>query len=182
MLGMPLSVSSITDAETLEAYIESNTSTTVDKLLKWDASLSGTGGYYIWDPDDPEGSTSFDVNVGDAFWLLSIGTGSPVLSYVGDVPAEHSVTFVLVGNASPCRYNMITVPLDKGSITRAELLANDIGVSNVSKLLSWDPALSGGSYLIYDPADPEGSTDFGVKIGYPYWVCMKAGTNWPQWP
>jgi len=180
MLGVPLIVSSITNETNLAAYIQSNTSTTVSRILKWNPTLGGTGGYYSYDPTDPESDT-FPINVGDAFWVLSVGTGSPVLSYVGDVPPEHSVTFNLAGS-TPCRYNMITVPLDKSSITNETQLATDIGMSSVGRILSWDPTLGGtGGYYSYDPADPESDT-FAVKIGYPYWVCMKTSKTWPVWP
>jgi hypothetical protein len=181
MLGVPLVVSSITNETSLAAYIQSNTGTTVGRILKWNPTLGGTGGYYSYDPADPESDT-FPVLVGDAFWLLSVGTGSPVLSYVGDVPAEHSVTFNLIGSTPNCRYNMITVPLDKISITNETQLASDIGASDVGRILYWDPTLGGsGGYFSYDPTDPE-SDSFAVKIGYPYWVCMKTSKTWPLWP
>jgi hypothetical protein len=188
MLGVPLVVSSITNAASLEAYIESNTTTTVGRLLKWDASLGASGGYRNWDPADEEASYNFPVGVGDAFWLLSVGSGTPVLSYVGNVPDQHSVTFGLVGSQPSCHYNMITVPLDKGTITNAAALASDIGlvsgvgVSAVGRLLSWNPTLNGvGGYYSYDPADEEASYNFDVGIGYPYWVCMKTNVTWPKW-
>ena len=178
MLGVPLDVSSITDAASLAAYIAGNTPTNVGRLLKWNASLSV---YYSYDPADEEGSYNFPVNVGDAFWLLSVGSGTPVLSYVGDVAPQHGVTFALVGGSPNCRYNMITVPLDKmATITDAATLAGDLVVSDVGRLLSWDPTL--GVYRSYDPADEEGSYNFNVRAGYPYWACMKTSKTWPLWP
>ena len=178
MLGVPLIVSSITNETSLAAYIQNNTSTTVARILKWDPSLNGVGGYLSYIPGDEE-SSRFPIWAGDAFWLLSVGSGTPVLSYVGDVPAEHSVTFDLVGSTPNCRYNMITVPLDKGTITNETQLADDIGASDVARILYWDPVLNGtGGYLSYVPGDGE-SSRFAVKIGYPYWVCMKTSKPWP---
>jgi hypothetical protein len=167
-IALPLD-SGITLASQLFADINNTTTSTALQLLKWDPAA----GFITYDPLYPF-SEDFPLAVGDPVLVLLQGTGaSDVYSMVGDVPPPNSVHFSLIGDTATCQYNFISVPLDKGNITTASELAASIG--GVTSALKWDPDQG---YIIYDPTYPF-STDFDVKIGYPYFVCMTATKTWP---
>ncbi|MCX6032248.1 MAG: hypothetical protein NT169_23515 [Chloroflexi bacterium] len=154
--------------------INATTGSTALQALKWDA----TTGFAIYDPNDLF-SVDFPLAVGDPVFLLMQGASATVYSLVGNVPAAGSVHFNLTGATPACKYNFISVPLDKGpingigGITLASELATNIG--DVSQVLAWDPNTG---FAIYDPNDLF-SVDFSVQIGYPYYVCMTASKTWP---
>ena len=137
-------------------------------VMKWDAAnqhyVAYTGG-----PGD------FALEVGGAYFLLLDSTADNVLSFVGDVPAEGSVSFSLVKEtgSSGCKYNLISIPLDQDGISTASDLMSEIGgVDSVSK---WDA--TNQHYVAYTG----GPGDFAVSIGYPYLICLNnsAPSNWP---
>jgi hypothetical protein len=150
--------------------VNATTDATALQALKWDPD----SGWAVYDPSDqyPE---DFSLLVGDAVMLRMQGSTSTVYSLVGDVPAQGSVNFTLVGATPACKYNYISLPLDQGAITLASELAADIG--DVARILEWNPD---SGYAVYDPSDtyPE---DFTVRIGYPYMVCM-TNTEAKTWP
>lgn len=169
-IALPLD-NGITRASELLKDINATTGSTATQALKWDPNV----GYTIYDPNDPF-SFDFALAVGDPVFVLLEGTGNPVYSMVGDVPAQDSVHFSLVGGSPTCKYNFISIPLDKGTLTLASELVTDIG--DVSQVLVWDPT---SGFTIYDSTDPF-SQDFSVRIGYPYFVCMTASKTWPPTP
>lgn len=166
-IALPLD-NGITLASALVSDINATTGATAVQALQWDANL----GYTLYDPMDPF-SVDFTLTVGDAVFVLVEGTASTVYSMVGDVPDQGSVDFSLVGASPDCKYNWISIPLDKDLLTLASELATDIG--DVSQVLVWDPT---NGFTMYDPADPF-SVDFSVRIGYPYFVCLTASKTWP---
>ena len=145
-------------------------------MLKWDASLGSKGAYRTYEPGNPF-SENFITATGEPYSVLldSSGTGSIIL--LGDVPEPGSISFDLLGAASGCRYNFISLPFDKGAIADADDLAIDIG--DVSQILAWDASLgSKGAYRTYEPGNPF-SENFEVLIGHPYLVCVETGKTWP---
>lgn len=156
-------------AADLRADIEATTNITVVQVLKFDPGV----GYTTYDPGNPF-STNFALDVGLPIFLLAEGTAQDTYTFVGDVPAQGSVTFNLQGSSPNCTYNFISVPLDKGSLGFAADLAADIG--DVSQVLSFDPD---SGFTTYDSANPF-STNFPIDIGYPYFVCVTATKTWPQ--
>jgi hypothetical protein len=173
-IAVPLIVSGISDASSLKSYIEANVSgVTVTQLLKWDATIPPLGDYRVY--TGSSFSDNFGVATGDAVFVLAQGTTPTTLSFVGDVPAQGAVSFNLVGDPGTCRYNFISVPLDKGSIVNAAGLAAAIG--DVQQVLSWDPSiLPEGDFRVYTGSPF--SENFDVKIGYPYFLCMSASKTW----
>ncbi len=137
-------------------------------VVKWDAAsqsyVTYTGG-----PGD------FPLETGGAYFLLLNSSAANVLSFVGDVPPQGSISFSLVKEtgASGCKYNAISLPLDQGQITMASELITAIG--GVDAVVKWDAASQ--SYVTYTG----GPGDFPVSIGYPYFVCLNNGApaNWP---
>lgn len=160
----------ISTASQLLANVNSTTGTTAVQVLQWNPNT----GFETYDPNDPF-SVDFSLSVGDPVFVLLEGASTSVYSIVGDVPAQGSVQFNLVGSGGSCTYNFISIPLDTDAgITTASQLATDIG--NVSQVLNYDP---NSGFITYDANDPF-STDFSVQRGYPYFVCMTASKTWPS--
>jgi hypothetical protein len=143
------------------------------QLLRWDASIQNFE-YYI---PGGGGGSNFNTKVGEPYLVLVDNTAPMTFSIVGDVPPpsgqQGAVKFGLFGG-SPCKWNHITLPLDKSSIASAQDLAAAIG--GVQQLLVWDASIQNFDY--YVPGGG-GGNNFATKIGYPYWVCMSASKDWP---
>jgi hypothetical protein len=176
-IAIPLSnTTSLPDAQAL-----ANAITGTQQLLHWDATAQ-TFEFYIPDPIFPGGfGTNFNIVLGEAYMVLVDNSAPTVFSLVGDVPPQSgnpgAVQFNLKGGA-PCKWNHISLPLDKGSITNAQQLADTIG--DVEQLLSWNATAQTFEFYIPDPVFPGGfGTNFTTKIGYPYFVCMTAAKIWP---
>ncbi len=141
----------------------------VSAVLKWDATNQQ---YITYTPGGPGG---FSLETGGAYFLLLDSTADNVLSFVGDVPPQNSISFsFLKDTGSSCQSNAISIPLDQGQISMASDLANDIG--GVDAVLKWDA--TNQQFVTYTPGGPG---DFSVSIGYPYFVCLNnsAPTTWP---
>ena len=142
-------------------------------VLKWDASTQEFKSYTVGVP----GQDDFALETGGAYFLLLDNNADNVLSLVGDVPAQGSISFTLVkSTGSGCKYNAISIPLDQDSINTASDLATSIG--GIDIVLKWD--VSAQEFKSYTIGVP-GQTDFAVNIGYPYFVCANssAPTTWP---
>ncbi|OQA43143.1 MAG: hypothetical protein BWY52_01979 [Chloroflexi bacterium ADurb.Bin325] len=145
----------------------------VQQVLTWDAVL---GGYRTWYPIDEEGE-NFPLSVGGVYRLVLDSNAGSVVSFVGDVPPEGSISFSLARpTGAGCLVNDISLPLDRADIISANQLALSVG--NVSQVLEWIPANQG--YKTWYPQDQEGE-DFPIKIGYPYRFCLLSGGN-STWP
>lgn len=121
----------------------------------------------------------FSLMVGRAYFLQVDNTSSNVLSLVGDVPAEGSVTFTdFAKGATPseCKFNAISIPLDQSGITNAGALATAIG--GVTQVLAWNT--TNQTFDSYIPGVSPPFLNFAVQIGYPYFVCLNsnAPTGW----
>ena len=141
----------------------------VSAVIKWDA----TNQQYV--TYTPGGPGDFALETGGAYFLLLDSTADNVLSFVGDVPPQGSISFSLVKDTGAgCKYNAISIPLDQGQITMASDLANSIG--GVDAVIKWDA--TNQQYVTYTPGGPG---DFAVSIGYPYFVCLNssAPSTWP---
>ena len=147
----------------------------VKKVTKWDASSQT---YQSYTPGVSPPSDDFDLEVGGAYFLLLDSTSSGVLSLVGDVPEQGSVSFALVaGTASDCAYNALSLPLDQDSITNAQELAS--AITGTKKVTRWDATSQ--TYASYTPGVSPPSDNFDAAIGYPYFVCVD-NTAPAQWP
>ncbi len=145
----------------------------VVQVLEWNAS---TNSYRSWDPIEQDGD-NFPLKVGGVYRLVLDSTANTVISLVGDVPDEGSVTFDLVRAAgSGCRINDISIPLDRADITNADELAASVG--NVSQVLEWNASTN--SYRTWDPVEQDGD-NFSTRIGYPYRLCLSedGAITWP---
>ncbi len=156
-------------------------------LQRWDAAAQ-TFEFYVPDPVVPGGfGTNFATEVGGAYFVQVNNTAPAVFTVVGDVPPQTgnpgAVQFNLVGapGAGNCKWNHISSTLDQSAITTAQELADSIG--DVALLQHWnaDDAIQTFEFYVPDPVVPGGfGTNFDVKIGYPYFVCMSANTAWPS--
>lgn len=172
MIGLPLdSTSLITpfQASGLINYVGGG----VEQVLRWDSALQG---YEFYDTFSPS-FLNFPLTIGQAYLLETDSEVSPLLSLVGNVPLQGSVTFdFTLGSSSTCAFNSLTIPLDRTDITQASDLMADI--TGVEQVLKWNVVLQG--YESYDGFGPF-FTNFAVKAGYPYLVCLNntAPNSWP---
>lgn len=141
----------------------------VSQVLRWDAASQQ---FQTWFPLFGDG-VNFPLQTGEAYWLLGDSTIPTVVSFVGDVPAQGSIQFSLVGG-SPCEYNNITVPLDQSGIINADQLSTAIG--DVEQALRWNATTQQYETWFADFGD---GVNFSVQIGYPYFLCMKTSKTWP---
>ncbi len=174
------STATISNAQTL-----ANVITGTQQLLRWDATPGvQTFEYYIPDPIIPGGfGTNFSMTVGAPYMVQVDSTAPMTFTLVGNVPPQTgnpgAVQFSLAG-ATPCLWNFISLPLDRTGITNAQGLAD--AITNVRQVLRWDatPGVQTFEYYIPDPVIPGGfGTNFTTRIGYPYFVCLTVGRNWP---
>lgn len=144
--------------------------TGVQQILQWNPN---TGTYLSYIPG--LGGDNFNLTVGGVYWLELDSSAGNIVSFVGDVPAQGSVSFTLMRPVLGCAFNDISLPLDQGAITTPQQLADSIG--NVEQVLQWNASTQ--TFLQYIPG--LGGDDFDVKIGYPYHVCLQPGgnTTWP---
>ncbi len=137
--------------------------------------------YETWLPEFQDGE-NFALTVGGVYWVL-LDDSDPTLtvfSIVGDVPLQESITFDLVGDSANCKYNELSIPLDKDSVTDADGLADDInaiaGAEIVEQVLHF--SATSQTFETWLPKFQDGE-NFPVSIGYPYVVCLKANVTWP---
>lgn len=186
-IALPLDVtaSGVTDSQKIANYISTGNANTIGtsvlRVMKW-SRLEQRWIDYI--PQDPDlGDPVFTVDVGDALLVLLDSTQtSTVLSWVGDVPLQNTITNQLSQNA----WNFITVPLDQyatyGSLSApsgtAATLAGDI--TGITRVMKWEA--SEQRWVDYIPQDPDlGDADYAVNFGYPYLIRTDntAPTQWP---
>lgn len=152
--------------------------TKVKQVGHWQAG-AGTYETWTWDPDEGKAvGTDFGLEVGQAYWLLLESTASNVISFVGDVPAQGSISFSLVRN-DPCAFNQFSIPLDQSTITNADDLMTALSAKQVSR---WIASSQTFESWTWDPDEGKAvGINFPVQIGYPYVACLLTGTptNWP---
>jgi hypothetical protein len=172
----------ITNADSMRTYLESQLgANTVVALLKWNAALQTyvvrqkVGASWI--------GSNFSLLTGDSvLYKVNSSTSKNEALFVGDAPSP-DVTFPIVAGTSSttCKYNEISLPLNKGSITTAQQLADDPAwLGSVRKLLRWNPSLQtfevrqkvGVSWI---------GSNFAVRIGDPVLVCVNDAAP-AQWP
>ena len=174
----------IPDAETLSQQVVG-----VQEVLRWNPDQQY---FESWIPDavfPPPGGhgVNFNTQVGEPY-LLKVNSSAPtVFSLVGDVPPQTgesgAVQFALKGDATSCKWNYISLPLDQSSITDAEGLSLAIGDGDdVEEVLMWDANqqlfVSWIPDVQFPPPGGHG-VNFSTQIGYPYFVCMNTDVVWP---
>jgi hypothetical protein len=169
-IGVPLATVGVTNAKSLAAYIGDGVYMTIQheattqSMLWWLAEL-GLG-------------TNFAVETGHPYFLHLTDEAATVLTFTGDVPAVGSTRFNLSRPSSgeSCKYNFITLPFDKTAVTTANQLGADIG--GVYMVLKYHAPTQS---IVWWLPDISGGTNFTVRTGYPYIVCLKetAPSRWP---
>ncbi len=179
------------DAQGLAEYLGVSS---VEQVLRLDATRQD---FDSWFPGGGFGfvageyvSAPFALDVGGAYRILLNGS-DPLLtrfSIVGGVPDQGAITFDLVGGATGCKYNELSVPLDQSALVDADDIADSMGgAADVDQVLrlnattqdfdSWFP---GGGFGFV--AGEFVGTPFDVRIGYPYVVCLNDGADGVTWP
>jgi hypothetical protein len=194
-IGMPLNAANQFtsagfgfDSDGLASLVGSS----VSQVLQWNNTRQE---FDTWNPVSNTGvvnglftTTPFALAVGGSYWLLVDSTSPTVVSFVGDVPAQNSVKFTLVGPVSGCSYNALTIPLEQSSLTNSDLLADSINAAGqVSQVLQWNAVRQ--EFDTWNPVSNTGvvnglftTTPFATKIGYPYMICGAAAVNGQVWP
>lgn len=153
----------------------------VQQVMQWNAALQNFEIRNI-DPDFGNSGPLFPLKVGGVYWVLADGSGGATVSFVGDVPPQSgqpgAVSFTLE-RAAACRYNHISLPLDKSAITNADQLAAAIG--GVVQVMRWNASLQNYEIENIDPVFGNNGINFETRIGYPYMVCTDstAPASWP---
>ena len=164
-IGMPLdSSASVTpfQASGLASYMGAS----VKQVMQWNAASQIWASYI---PGVSPPPLNFALAVGRSYMIEVDSTSGSVVSFVGDVPAQGSVSNALVpAAAAGCNFNTLTIPLDRGDVTTALALANDIG--GVDQVMQWDAVNQIWSSYIPGVSPPP--LNFATKIGYPYMVCL----------
>ena len=168
LIALNLEVPGVTDADSLASYA----GTGVYMVIRYDAPTQSI----VWRLPGLAGE-NFPVQVGEPYFLYLDDTASNTLSLVGGVPSQDTISFALTKAelGGSCKYNFITMPLDKDDLTDADALAADIGgvymvirYNAETQDLTWRlPGLAG--------------ENFQVRPGYPYIVCLNenAPAIWP---
>jgi hypothetical protein len=132
-----------------------------------------------WDVDlgVPVG-TDFDLQVGQAYWVVLGPGASNLISFVGDVPAEGTPQFPLT-RGDPCKFNELSIPLNQSAVNTAAKLMTATGAQQVSRWVASSQLFESLTFDV-DLGYPTG-IDFPVQIGYPYVLCLLPGTP-TQWP
>lgn len=192
-IALPLDVagSDVSMASDVANYIASGDANdpgnqTVKRVMKWNEASQRWVEYFPQDPDlgDPDFAVGSGVAGGALALMVLVDSNlsNTVLSWVGDVPAEGTVTNPLQANG----FSFIMVPLDQyasfGSPGSPSGTAADLAdaITNLTRVMKWDSSLQ--RWVEYFPQDPDlGDPDFDVFAGYPYMVRGNASTP-SQWP
>ncbi len=173
LVGHPLSVPAIPDADALAAYVGSG----VYQVIRYD---NDTQGIEFWLPGLMLG-TNFATVVGEPYYLHLDHIAPSLLTYAGDVPPIDSVQFSLNTPAplSSCLYNYVTVPLDRTDLDDADALAADVG--GVYQVIRYDNDSQSIEFWLPNLAV---GVNFPVRVGYPYILCLddSAPATWPPSP
>jgi hypothetical protein len=157
-IALPLNIENITNAAELMALIPG-----CNSVARWNASLQGYEQYISFIPP-----TNFDVEMGYPYYVNV--TGNAVFTLMGEIADP---TFDLVTTATT-DFNEVMLTLDKTVLTTASELMTDIPFCN--SIARWNAALQGyEQYISFIPP-----TNFGVRVGYPYYVNVTSNTTWPE--
>ncbi len=171
VIALPLDVTAqLPNAAALASYIGDS----VQQVLHWDPVAQS---YEAWLPPYSIG-TNFPLRVGHVYWVQLNNFAPSVLSFVGGVPPQDTVRFNLVGNDQACRFNELSLPLDQTGSTSATTLAEALGAAHVEQALRWRADVHAFEYWL---PEIDFGVDFATRVGYPYHVCLTAGTPvvWP---
>jgi hypothetical protein len=172
----------ITNADSLWTYLENQLgANSIQAILKWNATNQA---FDIRQKIGPiKTGPIFNVVSGDAvLFKVTSSTAKSEVLLVGLAP-DPAVSFLVQPGASPttCRYNSLSLPLNKGTITTAQQLADDPGWGgSVLKVLRWNPTIQ--AFDIRQKLGPIWTgPNFAVRIGDPLLVCVNNAAP-AQWP
>ncbi len=159
LIAVPFSNNNLTNAATLATYIGN-----VGALLKWNPT---TQSFRFFVP--PASGDNFTLTTGDVLFVLMNSGGPNVVTMTGTVS---TVQFGLTAG----RYHFLSVPLQKPTLTNANIAATDIG--GVQALLAWNENTQ--SFRFFAP--PSAGDNFALRGGMPFIVLTSASGVTPSWP
>ena len=156
-IAIPLNIQGVTSAADLMLAIPG-----CNSVARWDAGMQGYEQYIDFIP-----ATNFDVTAGNPYYVNV--TGNAVFTLVGEIvnPSFNLIT------TPTTDFNEVMLTLDKTSIITASQLMSDI--SSCNSVARWSSDIQG--YEQYISFIPE--TNFGVRVGYPYYVNVTSNVTWP---
>ncbi len=169
-LSMPLVNSGMSKASQVAGAVGG-----VNAVFKLDPATNRFSKVYI--PGISSARDNFDVPTGTPVLVSLKNTAPEAWFMTGAVPDSGSIHFTLNRDAVG-KYNEITVPLDRPTITNALELANAIG--GIRALFKLDPATNRFS-KVYIPGVTGQAGNFSLQSGEP--VLINATNNTPPiWP
>ncbi len=157
-IALPIKINGIANASDLMAAIPG-----CNSVARWDAAEQGYYQYVSFLP-----VTNFEIEKGYPYY----------------VNVTDNIIFTLIGEVVRPVFNLITTPttdfneimltLDKNDITQASGLMADIPSCN--SIARWDAEEQG--YYQFVSFLP--TTNFSVRVGYPYYVNVESNVTWPE--
>jgi hypothetical protein len=115
---------------------------------------------------------NFALSTGSGYLVYTPGSGATIFTTVGGVS---NVSFPIT-RAATCQLNLISLPLNQGSILTADGLANAIG--GVPLISEWQAATGSFDTRMVGFF----GNNFATRLGYPYWPCADNSESSPVWP
>jgi hypothetical protein len=115
---------------------------------------------------------NFALSTGSGYLVYTPGSGATIFTTVGGVS---NVSFPIT-RAANCQLNLISLPLNQGSILTADGLANAIG--GVPLISEWQAATGSFDTRMVGFF----GNNFATRLGYPYWPCADNSESSPVWP
>jgi hypothetical protein len=147
----------------------------VNAVFKLDATTNRFSKVYI--PGISSSRDDFEVPTGMPVLVALKNTAPQEWFATGDIPEAGSLHFTLNRDAIG-KYNEITVPLDRPTITNALELANAIG--GIRALFKLDPTTNRFS-KVYIPGVTGQAGNFSLQSGEPVLI-NATNTTPPVWP
>jgi hypothetical protein len=165
-IALALDIPGVTDAVSLASYFGNF----VRRVARYKPDTQSFQTYIVGLP-----ATNFPITTGEFAYLYTDNTAPSVVTLVGRVPVQGSITFQLF-SGNPAKKNFISLPLELNNLTTASQVALDIG-SGVSRIFRWRGSTQ--STQTYIPGLP--ATDFPIVIGEPFGLQLLPGapSTWP---
>ncbi|MBN1790239.1 MAG: putative Ig domain-containing protein [Bacteroidales bacterium] len=157
-IALPLNFSNVTNASELLSIVPG-----CNSVGRWNAATQGYDQYISFIPP-----SNFSIEMGYPYYVNV--TYDAVFTLTGEIVEP---TFNLITTPST-DFNEVMLTLDKTEIkTASELMAD---IPNCNSIAKWNASTQGSDqYLSFIPP-----SNFGVRVGYPYYVNVSENTIWPM--
>jgi hypothetical protein len=157
-IALPVNIQGVTNAGELMAAIPG-----CNSIARWNAGMQGYEQYVDFIEE-----SNFDVSMGYPYYVNI--EDDVVYTLVGEIA---SPVFNLITTSST-DFNEVMLPLDKTAIHTASELMSDIPSCN--SIARWSAPMQGYEQYV----DFIEESNFGVNVGYPYYVNVDEAVTWPS--